>query len=371
MKTIQQIREKMCTTGKLVFFGSTAAALVLQEDQKIETAATDGTTLFYNPEFVAGLTEAEQIFVVAHEAMHCTSRHMYRRGSRDHDLWNCAGDYFINALLKASGLAMPSDCLYDPKYDGLSTDEIYAKLKQEQNSKPAQDLTNGQGSPSKGCGGLLDPSTASGSKSDLDWQITLEQSAAIASKAGHLPAAFESVLKQQRQAQADWRQILRQFIEPLTPSDYSWQTPDRRQMSAGLIMPGISCDGLGSLAVGVDTSGSMSDDQLAMVGAELNAILADLQPDHVTVYFCDTVIQETREYSAGDSVDLKFKGRGGTAFKPVFEAIEAAGGAPACLLYFTDLESYDKPDQPSYPVLWITPLHTRVEEPFGSVVRIP
>jgi predicted metal-dependent peptidase len=49
----------------------------------VQTMATDGTTLFYAPDFVATLPDAELVGVMAHQVMHCALLHPFRRGSRD------------------------------------------------------------------------------------------------------------------------------------------------------------------------------------------------------------------------------------------------------------------------------------------------
>ena len=65
------------------------------------------------------------------------------------------------------------------------------------------------------------------------------------------------------------------------------------------------------------------------------------------------------------------RGGGGTAFTPVFEWVaENLDEEPACLIYLTDLESYDTPDDPGYPVLWAAVETSRKDGPFGRTVKI-
>lgn len=51
------------------------ATLALVEKAEVETIATDGESIFYNPEFIAGLTDAETRGVLVHEAMHIAVKH--------------------------------------------------------------------------------------------------------------------------------------------------------------------------------------------------------------------------------------------------------------------------------------------------------
>src|ERR1700690_2768883 len=84
------------------FFGFLAMQLRLVENYDIPTAAVDGRSMFYNPDFIHQLTEREIEFVVAHEVMHCCFQHFSRRGSRDPRAWNIAGDFVINLDLQKS-----------------------------------------------------------------------------------------------------------------------------------------------------------------------------------------------------------------------------------------------------------------------------
>jgi hypothetical protein len=68
--------------------------------------ATDGVSLYYNPEFVDTLNSATLAGVLAHEVMHPALQHHVRRSRRDPKRWNEACDYAINPLLLDAGRVM-------------------------------------------------------------------------------------------------------------------------------------------------------------------------------------------------------------------------------------------------------------------------
>ena len=109
------------------FFGCLAMRLHVVARQDIPTLATDGKHLFYSPAFLDKIPDRDLLTIVAHEVLHCALGHMTRRGSRDHNLWNKACDYAVNAVLVNAGFHMPSYGLYDPKYAGLSAEDILKK----------------------------------------------------------------------------------------------------------------------------------------------------------------------------------------------------------------------------------------------------
>ena len=72
------------------FFGSLLFRLGGRASNSIQTMATDGVSLFYNPAFVETLNAAELAGVLAHEVMHPALQHHTRRGDRDLKRWNIA-----------------------------------------------------------------------------------------------------------------------------------------------------------------------------------------------------------------------------------------------------------------------------------------
>ncbi len=96
------------------FFGSLLFRLGGRASGSIQTMATDGVSLFYNPAFVETLNAAELAGVLAHEVMHPALQHHTRRGDRDLKRWNIACDYAINPLLLDAGLTLPKDVLNRP-----------------------------------------------------------------------------------------------------------------------------------------------------------------------------------------------------------------------------------------------------------------
>jgi predicted metal-dependent peptidase len=114
------------------FFGSLLFRLGGLASNSIQTMATDGVSLFYNPAFVDTLNAAELAGVLAHEVMHPALQHHTRRGDRDRKRWNMACDYVINPLLLDAGLALPKDVLIEHRFLGMSAERIYNLIEEQQ-----------------------------------------------------------------------------------------------------------------------------------------------------------------------------------------------------------------------------------------------
>ena len=84
---------------KYPFFGSIVANVDYKENRKMDTAGTDGQTIYYNPDFLKKLQSDEQIFIFAHEVCHIAFDHIRRSEGKDPDIWNIATDGVINQFL--------------------------------------------------------------------------------------------------------------------------------------------------------------------------------------------------------------------------------------------------------------------------------
>src|ERR1700678_1722216 len=113
------------------FFGSLLFRLKGRECRSIATMATDGVSLYYNPEFVDTLKPATLCGVLAHEVMHPGLHHHVRRSGRHPRRWNEACDYAINPILLDAGLHLPEGVLVDHRFRGMSAEQIYNQLQTE------------------------------------------------------------------------------------------------------------------------------------------------------------------------------------------------------------------------------------------------
>ena len=139
---IAALKRKMLV--KYPFFGSVVASVDYKESKDILTAGTDGETIYYNPEYLEGLSVEEQTFVFAHEVCHIAFNHILRSEDKDPDLWNIATDAVINQFLKRDGLKMAPGVVDITEAINYDAEQLYEKLLQEKKQKEKQQQ-NGQG----------------------------------------------------------------------------------------------------------------------------------------------------------------------------------------------------------------------------------
>jgi predicted metal-dependent peptidase len=386
LKRIQKARTALLLDHP--FFGSLLFRLKGHETRSVKTMATDGISLYYNPDFVDTLNAATLAGTLAHEVMHPALRHHTRRAGRDPKRWNEACDYAINPLLLEAGLRLPDGVLVDNRFRGLSAEEIYNRLASESRPSAAQNdedqsSSNNQGggdaealgptAPTRegGIGQVLDAPVKSSNEleaeeQEREWNIAVHQAATVAARAGKLPVGAQRSLDGAAEATIDWREMLRRLWSETTPTDYSWARPNRRHIWAGLYLPGVQREGVGEIAIAVDCSGSVSDRQLRLFEAEVRSILEGQRPPRVHVLYFDTIVQRAETYEAGEQVSLRPAGGGGTEFGPCFDWLETHHIQPQTLVFLTDLYGTFPSSTPAYPVLWASTGGRQA--PFGEVI---
>lgn len=148
-----------------------------------------------------------------------------------------------------------------------------------------------------------------------------------------------------------------------------------RFIDSGIYLPSLHSEGMPSIVLAIDTSQSLDEDQLAELWTEMRAAVGDVEPESVTVIQCDTRVTAIDEYHHTDMpVELDARGRGGTRFAPVFDAIQEMPAQPACVIYFTDMGSSDFGDDPGVPVLWAVQRGAwgigYADVPFGEMIEL-
>ena len=374
------------------FFGSLLFRLKGDECRSIPTMATNGVVLRYNPAFVDTLNAATLAGVLAHEVLHPALQHHVRRSGRDSRRWNEACDYAINPLLLDAGLSLPDGVLVDPRFRGMSAEQIYNLREAE-----AQPQPSGQNSASEGAGDgsgetsekqcctdeptapeteggvgqvldapLPDDGTPSVEEQAREWRVAVNQAITLSKQAGKAPAGLARTLEGAAEAQVDWRELLRRLWSDTIPADSSWMRPNRRHIWSGLYLPGVAREGTGEIAIAVDCSGSVNARQLRLFEAEIRSIIEGQRPERVHVLYFDAEVHKVDTYMAGEMLHLEPVGGGGTDFGPCFDWLNEHGIHPQTMVFLTDLYGSFPESAPDYPVIWASTGDRQA--PFGSVI---
>ena len=363
-KIDREVREKLITArvGLLLrasFFGNLATRLKLvNADEWCGTAATDGRHFYYNSRFIQMLRPKEIEFLFGHEVLHCVYDHFGRRGNRDPQLFNIANDFAVNADLikhRVGEKITTVPCLHDPKYDGLSSEEIYDILFEKADKISLSDLmdklidehldgegdADGDGDDDQEGKGKGRPKLSDADRQAIRDEIkeAMLAAAATADGAGNIPAGVKRLIQELTEPKMNWRELLRMQLESTIKSDYTWMRASRKGWHMDAVMPGMKLDPMIDIAVALDASGSISEKMLKDFLSEIQGIMDSFPAYRIHVVTFDTEAYNPAQYNSenlDDICDYEVKGGGGTDFDCVFNYLKENEIEPKRLVMFTD-----------------------------------
>ncbi|HYA39163.1 MAG TPA: VWA-like domain-containing protein [Candidatus Methylomirabilis sp.] len=383
------------------FLGALVLRLPLvQADPKwCPSTATDARSFYYNPKYIESLSFEQTKFILAHEALHCALSHFARREHRDKRRWDIACDFAVNPLLIADGLRPPRGALILDGFKDMTAEEIYPYIQENSDEEPMdqhlydQDDQGSQGSGRGGGdgGGQGEDRSEGGGHGETDpnahgapqppplsaperdafakqWQQRMASAAQQALQAGKLGGSLARLVDHLLQPQLPWRMLLARYMTQAARTDYSFTHPSRREGPA--ILPGLRGQHI-DLVVALDTSGSISDEEMKEFVSEINAIKGQVGA-RITLHACDERLAADGPWTfePWEEIELpkKFQGGGGTKFTPVFEWAEDQDRQPNLLLYFTDAKGEFPKREPGYPVIWLVKGKEKV--PWGQRIQL-
>jgi predicted metal-dependent peptidase len=384
------VREKLISARvglllKASFFGNLATRLkLINADEWCATAATDGRNFYYNTRFIEMLRPKEIEFLFGHEVLHCVYDHFGRRGDRDPQLWNIANDYCVNGdLVKHNvGEKITSvPCLYDRKYDGMSSEEVYDALYENATKIDIGSLLDqmidehldgegdGDGEENEGKGR---PRLSAEDKQAIKDEIkeAMLAAAATVDGAGNLPLGVKRLIQQLTEPQLNWREILRMNLESTIKADYTWMRASRKGWHMDAVMPGQKPDEMIDVAVMLDASGSISPDMLRDFLSEIQGIMDSFPSYKIHVATFDTDCYNPAQYDSDNldsMIDYEVSGGGGTDFDCIFTYLKDQEITPRRLIVFTDGYPFGSWGDAEYcDTTWILHGTTTIVPPWGT-----
>lgn len=396
------------------FFGTLALSLEIKEmtekqyeainkDGRQPTAMTDAKSFVFNPEWVAGLSVEQLVFLWAHEVSHIVLKHFWRR--KPAILSMCAAfpkidqkevarvvdvaqDIVVNNMLTDCKMPMPPGGCTDNQYREMTFEQVaYDILSKMDNGK--KDQSGGKGSmdnhqePSKGNGEDGDgdgdgdsgapqnaPSESEMRQDQQKWDNRV-QAAALGQGIGNLPAQMQREFQSITDPELNWRVILQRFIMDAVKDDFRMLPSNRRYIAGGIYMPSCRNEKM-NLVVMVDVSGSVDEEQLKTFIGELQGIC-----DGLPQFDLHLIFQDAGEVKP-ENVHLLHKndrlsdipapnGGGGTDFEPVWEYLSEQGVTPRVFIGITDMYA-NFGEEPEFPVLWASTGSDQA--PFGELMML-
>ena len=348
------------------YYGLFLIGLNKQIRKDIPTAGVSkngiGVQLSINPGFFTNLNEKQRIGLLKHELLHVSFGHITMRDRfSNHKLFNIAADLEINQYIAVDQL--PEGGLTLDMFPELNlpakagTTKYYELLEQEQNSGscPTLDsLLDQMDGDSQYCHGTWkefeDLTEAEQKLVEKQVQHQMKETAEQTEKRrGNIPGELADLISRLRNIEPpkfDWKGYLRRFVGN---SSVSYTKKLRRKYNKRYVEnPGLKIKFKNNILVGVDTSGSVSNDELKEF---MNELVHMHKTGHkITVAQCDTRLNSVEEFNPRK--DWEIKGRGGTSFQPVIDHFNERKGRYTALIYLTDGEAYT-PENCPHNTLWV------------------
>lgn len=408
------------------FYGLLLMHMIYAVSEEIETACTDGVRITFGIDFLDSLSDSELDFVMMHEILHVVLQHCFRGDVEDPEAYNIAADIVVNSnIMLENGMKASSITL--SKYgiamhvapDGkegheYTAEQVYAMLPKDLNKKgnnKSPGSAVGRAKKENKKGNNKGPGSAVGrAKKEISkeqhqpvrvwddhsqwgkyeeddtlrdvWVKRFEDAAEAikirdpSNARGLLPAFAERILKELKKSQTDWHTILNDFVQEEVV-DYSFAPPDRRFDDSPFFLPDFNGkeDRVEDILFMIDTSGSMSDDMIAVAYSEVKGAIDQFNGKlKGWLGFFDAAIIKPQPFSDENEFKIiKPAGGGGTDFQIIFEYVfhHMSDKLPASIIILSDgyapfpLEKLAG----GIPVLWLLN-NEEVNPPWGKVARI-
>ena len=395
------------------FWATILLSLPIIETESVSIMGTDGYNLYWNANRIKLLGSIENIkFALCHEIVHVIMDHMQRGMNKDKQLFNIAADIVDNHLLEKNSISFNQrdteislwndaalvkiQSMKDIKLDEVVAEEVYKVLLEKAkkikcncggsgNSKDSQS-ESGDGDGNGGDGDNKCP--IHGNPSGFDTHIQKQREdhentkvkhaivkatqVARAAGQGKLPAGLDRLIKEILEPQVDWWVRLKNLMESKCRGYQRTKLyPSKKSHAIGFFMPSSYGTQVGDIVAAIDTSGSIDDNMLRRFLAELIG-MAHLSK-RTYIMTCDANVHEFIEANSLNVWQLpgkiKFKGGGGTDFRPVFKRVTKERIKPKVLVYLTDTFGSFPSKKPDYPVLWVV-VGGASKVPFGEVIPV-
>ncbi|MFD8478659.1 VWA-like domain-containing protein [Kitasatospora sp. NPDC059673] len=330
-------------------------AMQVVESMRVPTMAVDQYWRCYvSPAFVAARPEEELASIWVHEVSHLLRDHARRSdramrkfglaGPRDRLRINLAADCEINDDVFGDGLLRPEDAVL-PETLGLPPnllmEDYLPSFTLNARTQSFSWLECGSGADGYDREWELGPDGGRGLQAHESDLVRFRVAEGILGRPGEAPAGWRRWAREAFHPPQPWRELLGAAVRSAVAgagagSDYTYGRPARRATALpGVVLPALRHQ-LPRVAVVVDTSGSVSDQELGTALLEISAIARTLggRREVLSVISCDAAAQQVQRIG-GDGM-LTLIGGGGTDLREGFAAALRLRPGPDVVVALTD-----------------------------------
>jgi len=385
MKTVQDQLSRISKTLIFTepFYGIFLIGMQKEFSKQCATAGVGkhgiGMRLVINPDFFAELSELHQQGLLKHELLHIAFGHIILADKYPNKkLFNIAADIEINQYIDSNML--PEGGLTLNSFPGITlppkagTDKYYKLLEQECDGKG--------GSCNSDLQKILDQMDGNSQYDHKEWDEVIDLPEAekklvqkqyehqmkttaeeIQKKHGTIPGELAEIIERLFKIEPpkfNWKQYLKRFIN--NASKIYTKKLRRKNNKRYTGNPGLKIKHKNHVLVGVDTSGSVSSEELIEFMHELTHM--HKTGNQITVAQFDTELTSVEEFNPRKNWEIK--GRGGTCFQPVTDHYNDPKNKYSAFICLTDGEA-PNPEGCPKNALWVHSSKSRINEELTGI----
>ena len=294
-------------------------------------------------------------YTAVHELLHILNKHGIRKETRKHDVWAVACDHVVEREMRnmKKFLKCPLDtyhiigkldndlpkCTTVQAYNWLLENQELIKI--EQNC--SNDMVNVTNNKSGEKMFSVSPTQGGNTKDKNMEQISQETDKFISEaraifedmkNKGAISDNLSQFLSKLLRVEIPWEELLEKAIKTNTimkPDGRSWRSVNKFFQPHGITLPGYtmeeSNEGIGTLIIGVDTSGSISKKELKKFSYIIEQSMKYFKTIKVLIH--DVKIHQEKDFDRDNILAFYsfisnegYKGRGGTSHGPLFKRID-------------------------------------------------
>lgn len=299
--------------------------------------------LVINEKFWDTLNDDQKYGLIKHELYHVSFFHLFKIMDNK-ALDNIAKDLVVNQYIPKNML--PNGAVTLEYFKELNLPELqdfvtyYNILLQNQDNQKVKDLVDqyneNMGGDIRECEGEGEDGDNGNTKKFGEAQLKNNMKKifndVLKRNRGRIPAGLESIMDYVNQKVVDelnWKEKIKHLASAARRIKINL-TRNKLNKRLGLDYPGTKVKRKTKVLVGIDTSGSVSDEELMKFMEQV--YLISKTDCEVTIVECDAQMYEPWIFDK--KRQIKFKGRGGTSFDPVLDYFNK--GPYSGLIYFTD-----------------------------------
>lgn len=384
-EAIEEAKLRMLTKRNNAFLSTLLYNFKIIPSQDVETIqhSLEESIITINPDWFVRLPPTYAATALAEQIYHIGFMHEWRKGKKDHQLYQKACDQVVRNMLVTTGFNLLPEAPCNTNYNNMSVESVYKEMEKDWNrgnNKHKNSKGNTRNDP---LGNDVkdnsdNPDKAEGSPKAKQNLIDALTSAAMAEEmtSGKNPAdyggEFEDIFKKIKDGKLKWNIILQNYLNELTQGEISYERFDRRMIPFDLYLPtNISKGNINKIAVAFDVSGSVSKEQLTAFLKEMHSIKSQLNPKVMDVVTFNHSIVDIFTFTEYENIDnVKMRISGGTNLKPVFNYYLEPKNRPEFLIVFSDLECYPIQDKTPFETIWICIDNKDAKVNFGKLIHI-